>query len=102
MSKFKLKQLVCKIFSKRNVLFMVNVIFLIFISICCYLYVDEEWHWGTGDYKIEKLIIVFKFMLIQCLVTFLSLIVYYLAIMAGALNSKYKEEVKDTEYEDKQ
>lgn len=89
-----------KIFSKRNILIMINIIFFIFISVCCGLYIDNGYDWIRGEPIVDMLLAIFKFLLIQYAFTALSLIVYYLAIMAGALNSKYKEEVEENK-EDK-
>ena len=77
--------------TKRKVLIIVNVVFFCLVCLSCLvsiLAVDV-----SGIF--EVLVIVFGYISSQFTFTALSLIVYYLAIMAGALNKKYKEEVKD-------
>lgn len=77
--------------TKRKVLIIVNAVFFCLVLLSCLvsiLAVDV-----SGIF--EVLVIVFGYISSQFTFTALSLIVYYLAIMAGALNKKYKEEVKD-------
>ena len=89
MDKEKLKKKI----TKRRVLIIVNAVFFILICLSCFfsiLAVDAS---GIS----EILVIVLSFVSSQFTFTALSLIVYYLAIMAGALNKKYKDETKDIE-----
>lgn len=77
--------------SKRKVLVLVNVVFFILLCLSsivsiCAIHADDIF---------EVFIIVFSYISSQFTFTALSLVVYYLSIMAGALNSKYKEEVED-------
>ena len=78
-------------FTKRKVLILANVLFFILICLSCFVSVCAI----HADDIFEVFIIIFGFISSQCTFTALSLVVYYLAIMAGALNSKYKEEVED-------
>ena len=77
--------------TKRKVLFIVNIVFFVLVCLTCIISICAI---DAGDI-FEILIIVLSYISSQFTFTALSLIVYYLAIMAGALNKKYKEEVKD-------
>ena len=79
-------------FTKRKVLILVNVIFFILICLSCFVSICATY----ADDLFEIFVIIFSFVSSQFTFTALSLVVYYLAIMAGALNSKYKEEAGDT------
>lgn len=78
-------------FTKRRVLIIVNAIFFILICLSCFVSICAI----HADDIFEVFIIIFSFISSQFTFTALSLVVYYLAIMAGALNSKYKEEVEE-------
>lgn len=81
-------------FTKRRVLIIVNAIFFILICLSCFVSICATY----ADGLFEIFVIIFSFISSQFTFTALSLVVYYLAIMAGALNNKYKEEVeKNTE-----
>ena len=84
-----------KFFTKRNVLYLINAIYLILSIVACALSVNAVFGSETAEYGKEVGIVVLGYIGSQFSFTALTLIVYYLAIMAGALNSKYKEEVKD-------
>lgn len=83
--------------TKRNVLIFANVIFFVCVLIFCCL--DIFGVLGKlSDFTLAYISqTVYRYLCLQCLFTFLSLIVYFLALMADALNKKYKEEVKDRE-----
>lgn len=95
-----MKELFLKIknkLTKRVILALANCIFLICVVIFFSLHladVNEYLNELRTAYIAQT---VYRFLLIQCLFTFLSFIVYYLSIMADALNKKYKEQVKDRE-----
>ena len=77
--------------TKRKVLLIVNAAFFALICLSCIMSICAI---DVGDI-FEVLLIVFSYIASQFTFTALSLIVYYLAIMAGALNRKYKDEVKE-------
>ena len=83
--------------TKRKILISVNVMCSIILFISCLLTINEVTHWNADDlyYFNQGFLVVVGFVLAQCVFTSLSLIVYYLAIMAEALNKKYKDEVED-------
>lgn len=80
-----------KKFTKRRVLILVNVIFFILLCLSCIVSIFA----ADITNAFEGALIVLGIFSSQFTFTALSLIVYYLAIMAGALNKKYKEEDKD-------
>lgn len=91
-----------KFFTKRKVLVLSNVLFLMLAIVTCTLTILVRCGFPVSlSYTYDIVCIVFVFIIIHTIFTSITLVVYYLAIMAGALNKKYKEEVKDTEYEDK-
>lgn len=85
--------------SKRGILFLTNAIFFIVLIGAYFIFLASEdiFRRYLIDTVFEILVILFKFLLIQCAFTLFSLIVYYLSIMADALNKKYKEQEKDNQ-----
>lgn len=84
--------------SKRGALFLANGIFAGIWLIVYFLYLFSEGYYNYNVFidflnpVFEMFFILFCFVLAQCVFTFLTLIVYYLSIMADALNKKYKEQ----------
>ena len=96
------KKVLSKMFSKRGILIISNVAFLaVMIYFCRNQIIIEGWYRYFPMYKAYLFRPILYFSLIQCVFMFLSLIVYYLSIMADALNRKYKEQIEDTENTDK-
>ena len=87
-----------KLFTKRRVLILVNAVYFVLTSIACILSILMSIGWAGGDYTfgMARFVLVFGFVSGQCTFTGFTLVVYYLAIMAGALNKKYKEEVEES------
>jgi len=83
--------------SKKGKLYLVNGIFLVLAII--FGYVDVLLN-VNGSFRVF-LLIVFKYILIQCAFTLMTLIVYYLSIMADALDRGYKKEKDKESKEDK-
>lgn len=74
--------------SKRAKLYIANGIFFVLAIVFCFF--DMV---GLGSIIFAHYIVeVFKFILIQCAFTLMTLIVYYLSIMADALDRGYKKE----------
>ena len=86
-----------KFFTKRKILILINAICFIVLLVSYLLSINEATNWNTDDlyYLSKGFILLVGYLLVQCVFTSLSFIVYYLAIMAEALNGKYKEEVED-------
>ena len=87
--------------SKRGVLFLVNgVFFVVTVTVyflCLYGLGYFNYNPKIDDIGViyEILFLLFRYMLAQCIFTFLSFVVYYLSIMADTLNKKYKEKIKE-------
>ena len=79
-----------KVFTKRNILIIANAVFFILTCLACAVSILAV---SAGEFEI--LLFIFSYISSQITFTALSLIVYYISIMAGALDKKYKEEVKD-------
>ena len=77
--------------TKRKVLLIVNAVFFALVCLSCIVSICAI---DVGSI-FEVFIIILSYISSQFTFTALSLIVYYLAIMAGALNKKYKDEVKE-------
>lgn len=90
-----------KLFSKRGILYLANGIFFVALVIFCTVYLTSifsDEYLVVYDNVTKDIFImqtVGKYLLIQCAFTLLSAIVYFLAIMARALNKKYKEQVNN-------
>lgn len=81
-SKFKL--------SKRAVLYLANGVF--FVAMVIFLFLPVTVHrLGNSTISIILLIIV------QCVFTFFSLIVYYLSIITDAIGKRYKDRMAEEE-----
>ena len=80
-----------KKFTKRKVLLIVNAVFFLLLCLSCLVSILAVDIGGAS----EVLLIILSYISSQFTFTALSLIVYYLAIMAGALNNKYGEEVEE-------
>ncbi len=84
--------------SKRGALFLANGIFAAVAAIVYLLFLFSEGYYNYNpaidllNPVFEIFFILFCFVLVQCAFTILTLIVYYLSIMADALNKKYKEQ----------
>lgn len=85
--------------SKRVLLYLTNAIFFIVLIGAYFIFLASEdiFRRNIPDIIFEVFVILFKYLLIQCAFTLFSLIVYYLSIMADALNKKYKEQEKDNQ-----
>lgn len=87
--------------SKRGVLFLVNgVFFAVTVTVyilCLYGLGYFNYNPKIDDKGVlrEILFILFRYMLAQCIFTFFSFVVYYLSIMAGTLNKKYYDKMKE-------
>ena len=81
-----------KKFTKRRVLIIVNAVFFILVCLSCLISIFAV----DLSSIFELLLIIISYISSQFTFTALSLVVYYLAIMAGALNKKYKEEVEES------
>lgn len=76
--------------SKRFKLILANVIaFIVFFFVGCFAAS------GTAGFDSWFRIFSLYFILLQIIFTFMSLIVYYLSIIADALNKKYAEQEKE-------
>ena len=74
--------------SKRAKLYIANIIFLILSIVFCYIDMLRCESVNFADYFIS----IFIFIAVQCAFTLMTLIVYYLSIMADALDRGYKKE----------
>ena len=81
-----------KKFTKRRVLIIVNAVFFILVCLSCLVSILAV---DVSSIS-ELLLIILSYISSQFTFTALSLVVYYLSIMAGALNKKYKEEVEES------
>ncbi|MBO5782889.1 MAG: hypothetical protein J6R24_01965 [Clostridia bacterium] len=77
--------------SKKAILWIANIVafFILFVVLWA------EWIiFGKAPH-----LTVFPLMVYQCLFTFMSLIVYYLSVIADVLSGKYKEKTKQRKEE---
>lgn len=81
-SKFKL--------SKRTVLYLANGIF--FVVMVIFLFLPVTIH-RLGNSTIS----VILFIVVQCIFTFFSLIIYYLSIITDAISQRYKDRMAEEE-----
>ncbi|MBQ9081499.1 MAG: hypothetical protein IJY26_02545 [Clostridia bacterium] len=75
--------------SKKGILFIANIIAFLIL----FLVFWAEWIiFSKGPH-----LTIFPLLVYQCLFTFMSLIVYYLSIIADVLSGKYKEKTTQME-----
>lgn len=83
--------------SKRAKLYIANGIFFVFAIVFCFF--DIMYH-ADNNFAII-FVVAFKYLVAQCGFILMSLIVYYLSIMADALDRGYKKEEDKDNKEDK-
>lgn len=89
-----------KFLTKRNILYLVNAIFFLALVIFCSIYLNFACTEVSFAGKTKEILIlqtIGSYLLEQCKFTLLTLIIYFLAVMASALNKKYKEQEKDNQ-----
>ena len=83
--------------SKRAKLYIANGIFFVLAIVFCFF---DIMHNAENKFTII-FVSIFKFIVIQSAFTLMTLIVYYLSIMADALDRGYKKEEDKENKEDK-